>query len=174
MTVKITNVERLTLLNQFKILNSIIPQKDQDLDYAYFIEVLENGYEHEYANVFQKSMAEAMSEEESEFVWQVLNAHRHILLSFHKLQKSGSLEKLEEDDVMFKGFDGNEDGGHLLYCDFIINKMGRFEEFRGYDLNTHSSILSRYRDLLRRFDSFPAESRLNLSEQDIMYILNKK
>ncbi len=49
-------------------------------------------------------------------------------------------------DVRFTGFDGNDTAGHYGVANFMINNLGRFEEFRGRDLNSHSSIsLTGYR-----------------------------
>lgn len=174
MITKLTNVERLTLLNQFKILNRIIPQSEQDLNYTFCIEVLQQGFEHEYDEIISNSMFEEMPKEDSSFVWNVLSAYRCIYQSFHKLQNSESLNNLTFNDIRFKGFDGNEHGRHLAYCEFIINDMERFDEFKGYSLNTHMSILSWYQGLLERFDSFDELMRDTLTEKDIKYILNIK
>ena len=54
-------------------------------------------------------------------------------------------------DVAFKGFDGNEESDHLGIALFLINKLGRFLEFKGRDLNSHYPSIDGHRRMLAVF-----------------------
>lgn len=55
--------------------------------------------------------------------------------------------------VVFPGFDGNNETEHLLIAKFLINKLDRFSEFKGRQLNSHAPCLNEYRHMVRIFES---------------------
>ena len=55
--------------------------------------------------------------------------------------------------VVFPGFDGNKETEHLHIAKFLINKLDRFVEFKGRDLNSHVPLIDRYRLMVRAFES---------------------
>lgn len=44
----------------------------------------------------------------------------------------------------FSGFDGNHETEHMSIARFLIEKMGRFERFKGRELNSHAPMVQRY------------------------------
>jgi uncharacterized protein YfbU (UPF0304 family) len=56
----------------------------------------------------------------------------------------------------FIGFDGNNEGEYLGIARFLINKMGRFESFKGRDLNSHSPKVANYRHMIDLFEPMRA------------------
>lgn len=56
----------------------------------------------------------------------------------------------------FIGFDGNNEGEYLGIARFLINKMGRFESFKGRDLNSHSPKVANYRHMIDLFEPIRA------------------
>ena len=54
--------------------------------------------------------------------------------------------------VIFPGFDGNYESGHLHIADFLINKLDRFVKFKGRDLNSHAPLINGYRRMMRIFE----------------------
>src|SRR5690606_37664162 len=55
-------------------------------------------------------------------------------------------------ELSFSGFDGNNDP-HFGVADFLINTMGRFDDFKGRPLNSHSSAsLPKYRRMLSAYN----------------------
>ncbi len=60
-------------------------------------------------------------------------------------------------DPQFLGFDGNHEGEHLGIAFTLIDKMQRFQHFKGRSLNSHSGTVSRYRDMARLFQPMRAE-----------------
>lgn len=78
------------------------------------------------------------------------------------------------DDVVFQGFDGNEEPEYLSIAEFLINKMNRFADFKGRYLNSHMPSIERHRRMVRAFK--PIKPYLGggnlLSAEHIIEILN--
>ena len=55
----------------------------------------------------------------------------------------------------FRGFDGNNESNHLSTAYFVINRLDRFNEFKGRDLNSHIQVLPRYRSMLGKLANLP-------------------
>lgn len=56
-------------------------------------------------------------------------------------------------DPKFYGFDGNNETEHMGIARFLIDRLGRFERFKGRDLNSHMPTVSRYLQMARRFEN---------------------
>lgn len=54
--------------------------------------------------------------------------------------------------VSFHGFDGNNESSQLSIARFLIEHMGRFERFKGRDLNSHHPTEARYRRMAELFE----------------------
>lgn len=54
-------------------------------------------------------------------------------------------------DVKFPGFDGNNETEHMGVAEFLIEKMERFETFKGRRLNAHMPTLEMHRRMLPVF-----------------------
>lgn len=78
--------------------------------------------------------------------------------------------------VIFPGFDGNKEAEHLHIAKFLINKLDRFTEFKGRDLNSHVPLIQVYRHMVRVFESMRTNldfgGRNWLSAGAIIKILN--
>ncbi|TIO04074.1 MAG: hypothetical protein E5X88_33390 [Mesorhizobium sp.] len=55
-------------------------------------------------------------------------------------------------DPKFDGFDGNEEGTYFSIARFLVQNMGRFEEFKNRSLNSHSNRVADYRAMLAVYD----------------------
>lgn len=55
--------------------------------------------------------------------------------------------------VKFPGFDGNYETQQLGIAKFLVNRMGRFDRFKGRDLNSHAPLTVAYRRMLPVFES---------------------
>lgn len=78
-------------------------------------------------------------------------------------------------DVRFPGFDGNNEHEHLGIAHFLINKMGRYEIFKGHYLNSHFPSIEGYRRMLSVFK--PIRQNLGgseLSTGQIIMLLNAR
>ncbi len=79
-------------------------------------------------------------------------------------------------DIKFDGFDGNNETEYLSIARFLIEKLGRFSEFKNRgDLNSHYPTLGVYHRMLSVF--LPIRSKLvgrDLDAKEIVEILNER
>jgi len=55
-------------------------------------------------------------------------------------------------DPKFYGFDGNNEGEYMSIARFLVEKMGRFESFKGRNFNSHVPLVDRYRVMIAAFE----------------------
>ena len=55
-------------------------------------------------------------------------------------------------DPKFFGFDGNYESEYMSIARFLVEKMGRFETFKGRDFNSHVPVVDRYRVMTAAFE----------------------
>jgi uncharacterized protein len=70
----------------------------------------------------------------------------------------------EDDRKVFFGFDGNHEP-HIGIARMFIEKLGRWEEFKGRALNAHMTTLPIYRRMKERYDRTSRASGGTLSHQ---------
>ena len=78
-------------------------------------------------------------------------------------------------EYRFPGFDGNNETEYLSVARFLIEKMDRFQEFKGRGLNSHHFTLSGYRRMLEVF--LPIRAKLigrSLTHEEIVRVLTKE
>ena len=132
---------RLVLRNQYQILEHIDPEnKDW---YHRAVEVLESGYEFEYETL-APWIRDPMSHDECLEVIEILEMHRDLHISYEALQDT---TVVEERDIRFHGFDGNNEPRQLGYAHFLIEDEGKWAELAGSGdgLNSHLPVLDTYR-----------------------------
>lgn len=93
----------------------------------------------------------------------VLDMWSFIESAYSKLEEQDKLliEKSAEPFgkyVKFVGFDGNNESSHLSIARFLIEKMNRFSQFKGRELNSHSPKIATYKLMLSVFE--PMRSKL--------------
>lgn len=77
--------------------------------------------------------------------------------------------------VNFTGFDGNNEFELLGIASFLVNDMGRFNRFKGRDLNSHHQSVSSYKRMLGEFFKIrPTISNRRLSVEEMAAVLNAK
>ncbi len=52
----------------------------------------------------------------------------------------------------FSGFDGNNETEYMGIARFLVEKMGRFSNFKGRDFNSHFPTVERYRQMTAKFE----------------------
>lgn len=164
---KFTTTERLLLINQFRILEKLDPQEADG--YAKMAEILECGYTREYPSLVDW-FSEELSSEACEEVIDILDMHRSLYHAYDQIEdKSG----ISARDIQFRGFDGNNEHGYLSYADFLINRMGHWQESKndGDNLNSHHSTLDRYRLMLQRWKV--CSKSHELTREDILQIIEQ-
>ena|ERR1700691_5048142 len=142
----LTPVERLQLINQFRILEKLYPEHAED--YAASREIIAHGYAIQYEEAFTE-VYEEMDVEEGEYVYDVLNLHRTLVQSYEALtDKKG----LTLDDIRFRGFDGNNETKRWAFAEHL-QKQGKWKETLTGGLNSHSEMtMHRYPRMLEKFE----------------------
>jgi uncharacterized protein len=70
----------------------------------------------------------------------------------------------------FNGFDGNYEGEYMNIARFLVEKMGRFESFKGRNFNSHVPVVERYRTMTAAFDAIRTSGR-GLSVGEVITLL---
>jgi len=140
----LTQVERLQLVNQFRILEKLDP--DNADHYAESREIIARGYSILYEKVFH-DVYEEMPIEDCKYVYDVLDLHRVLINSFNTLKDK---QGLTEDDVKFHGFDGNNESKMLALAEYLQKDGLWTETLVGY-LNSHSMTTKTYKRMLTKF-----------------------
>jgi uncharacterized protein YfbU (UPF0304 family) len=61
--------------------------------------------------------------------------------------------------VHFNGFDGNGEAEYISIADFLIQKLDRFQSFKGRDLNAHMPTLDAHRRMMAVYSPLRAANR---------------
>ena len=157
--------DRLILFNQYRILEKLYPDEEKDCQLAQ--KILLDGYELEYDGLVE--MMGDVSREVCNEVLDILQMFRSLYFSYEKLDdKLG----IDEYDVKFQGFDGNEEGQYYSYAEFFILDKRRYEEFSNCEINSHCNKLPQYRDMLNVWRQFKRYSS-DLTKEQILKTLSK-
>jgi hypothetical protein len=87
----------------------------------------------------------------------ILDMWSFIESAYAKLSKKDK-ERVEKEvppfgkHVKFIGFDGNNEAEYCNVAHFFIDDMGRFQSFKGRDLNSHSPTVGSYLRMYRLFE----------------------
>lgn len=154
-TVKFSDGERLILMMMRDIYRHL--KVEGEIDPEFVGEVISGG--HYWAPKWE--MEGLFHEEEDDpsdvqFVVDVMDMWGFLERGFEKLSKKDK-ERVEKETapfgrrVRFDGFDGNNEASHLGIARFLTEKMKRFSEFAGRELNSHSPTLDMYSRMLAVF-----------------------
>lgn len=152
-------LERLKLINQYLILEALYP--DEAEYYSRHREALEKGFTLHY-DWMTENLYDELSEEECRFVLDVLNMYRAITFSNNDLPED---EKLDDTEIRFPGFDGNNEGLQLSYTVYFIVRLGRYDELRREgeytDFNSHAPMMDLYQRMLATWSEMGKPHRLD-------------
>ena len=142
----LTHVERLQLINQFRILEKLDPENAEV--YASSRKIIANGYTIQYADVFSEVREETTTAECS-YVHNVLSMYSLLIDSFESLTDK---EGLTEEDVRFQGFDAIHEGKHYYFAAHL-KQEGKWQKLLKGGLNSHSERPMRlYPRMLANFE----------------------
>jgi uncharacterized protein YfbU (UPF0304 family) len=140
---KLSRTERWILSNQYRILETLYPA--EAASYARNREALDSGYELHYGWMAERIYDEddMLSEEDCREVMQILNMYLALKRSYEALQdKSG----IEEWQIKFSGFDGNNETTRLAYMRYLNEEGEAYADLdRGDNFNSHMPSLDGYR-----------------------------
>ena len=152
-TMSLTKVERLTLVNQFRILQSAHKDDDYLAEYYQRLEqIFERGYVSLYHEAFD-SLPNELSLEVSEEVLSILDLHRALLYSLGQKPDPADIER-----VKFNGFDANNESDHLSFAKFFTKDGEKYQELQVF--NSHMPTLERYRKMLAEWDRMERKQQL--------------
>lgn len=146
--------ERITLINQFLLLqeNGVENGHYDVKQYQNYIDILYNGYEGLYDEIFSSLPRNIISKDVSDEVGEILYMYDRAEISYSNLSKSEQM-KIDVSDITFHGFDGNEEYDHYAICTFIIKNLKYYSSmFKTNELNSHFRTLGKYREQLKKFN----------------------
>jgi uncharacterized protein YfbU (UPF0304 family) len=183
-TVSFSDGERVLILMMrdiYKRLKTHDDDETAEIDADFLAEVIYGG--HYWAPKWE--MAGLFHDEEDDpidvhFVGDVLEMWSFIENAYDRLgEKAKARIETEAEpfgkDVHFRGFDGNNESSLLGIANFLIKKMGRFEEFKGRDLNSHFPSVDMHKRMLAVFT--PMEKKLvgrGLSADQIIELMQAR
>lgn len=176
MTLNFTKEQRAILINQMEILKRLDPQSEDE--YERNIEVLYNGYSHFYEDIFGH-IEDEFSPETTRKVFDVLTMYRALYFGFKNLT-SEEQEEISEEDVLFQGFDGNEEPDHYCFANYVVKEAGLYSEMGDLikegkiEMNSHRNRVRYYNELLSRWTKVREDAGgENLTLQQIKNVLGK-
>ena len=138
---KLSPTERLSLMNQFRILGHL----EETEQYDNYVDILQSGYEGLYQHIFEH-VYDPQPAEISDEVFEILDMYRALDNAYRK-----GVAVPSEGRPKFDGFDGNNDP-HFGVAQFILDKLGLYAENNGRPRNSHSRAeLPIYRQMLARW-----------------------
>lgn len=176
--------ERLMLANQYEILAKLINDEDEKRYYENLRDVFVSGFSM-YYSLATEHFSDEMSYEECRFVIDVLNMYRILYYSWKNNEEIK--ENIEEREVLFKGFDLNDDleSRYYSFCEFLVENLGRYSEIKELievgkieSLNSHGfgpsmEKLSRMVEKSKEFDKIRHERNdFYFTKEEIEEILN--
>ncbi len=157
---KLAYVDRWMLRNQLLILE-MLDEENAD-QHAIRRKALEHGYEFAYEGQMGVVCPdkEVLTEDQCIEVIQIMSM-------IQALSRS-DLTGLSKDDLWtaeFKGFDGNEEGGRLGYCQFLVDDEKKFGDLpRGNDFNSHGPLLGSYQRMLEVWMSMRRPAKMDADQ----------
>lgn len=104
--------------------------------------------EWEYEGIFENDEpAEAVIKETVD----ILTMCSFVEYSIKELKPEQLAEIDDSERIVFVGFDGNHDD-HFGVARMFVSKMNRWNEFSGHALNSHGSVLPKYRKMKAVYD----------------------
>ena len=159
---ELTKKDRLFLINQLLILEKLYPEEQSY--YAEHRKALQEGYKLHYSWLFS-NLDDEMSEEECREVLDILEMYRAITFSYKKLKDK---QGVTEEEIKFKGFDGNEETKQFSYVLYFTIDLKRYDELKDNaeypNFNSHFPMLPRYRKMLNTWKNFPKKHTLDIDQ----------
>lgn len=114
------------------------------------------------------------------FVVNVLNMWTFIERAYEKLSKKEK-DRLEKEadpfgkDPKFYGFDGNNESSLMSIATFFVEKMGRWTNFKGREMNSHMPTVHTYARMYEKFaPMYKTIAGRNLSVDELIELLAVK
>jgi uncharacterized protein YfbU (UPF0304 family) len=156
---KMTDVQRITLIRLHEILAVINPKEAKDHNVA--IHILRDGYHEDlYEQHSGNSLSDPFPEGDQKFVYDVLDAYATVNRSYKALPKKDKKD-IDKTKLHFPGFDANQEAVHLAFAKFVVKKQGRWPELdhKG-DFDSGVPMTARYDRMLSAFRKLKSNGAL--------------
>ena len=163
--------ERLILFNQYEILKNINP--DNEKEYKNYQEILSSGYTENYCN-FTAIINEPTPKEVQKFVYKVLDMFRGLNDSYIQLSDADK-SQIKFEDIIYQGFDGNEEGEYYMYANFLLESLGLYAESytnSKHQLNSHCNKVSTYSKMIKLWDTIADKFSMDLENIKNLIAIN--
>lgn len=175
--IKLSKKERLSLVLQLRTLQKLSDEEYEKQDYENQITALLHGYTLHYSDLLNEFYEDELSVDDCRYVLSILEMYRGIIYSYLELVRKGSLKTLSEKDVIFPGFDGNDDkeSSYMGYSRYFVKDLGRYDEIRernNDDFNSHMLMCGKYNRMLEKWNSFDNMARYRMGEERIKELLD--
>jgi uncharacterized protein YfbU (UPF0304 family) len=168
---QLTEFERLSLINQYQMLDLLSDDEYEKENYQKNINILSNGYEMHYGDLMYLAEDDAiMTERESSDVLEILQMFDAIDWAIHNGVDTSGIEDFR---LKFAGFDGNHEQKQLGYLQFYCRKgSGNYEriveDIRAEHFNSHAPLLGTYRSMVEEWKN--SADRHHLTREDLQRI----
>jgi len=167
--------ERLQLRNQFETLRLLTennPKEEFNNEYyREMIEVLEEGYEFYYSDLYNAFDPKPVPSNITIFIFDVLDMYWAI----ESFKKKNPSDKDVDDHYLstFRGFDGNHETEYLGMLRFILKK-GKWKEVaqsasKTGNFNSHMELVGRYSAMVDIWKALP--EKWDLTKEQVLEIL---
>lgn len=168
----LTKVERLMLINQFRILEAVCTDKNEAESYAKGREILERGYEFHYKyDVFcEGNYDDPMPERDGGEVYDTLGMFDAINKS---LPEGSPLKK--HPHSRFSGYDGNNEAKFMTFACFTVKRLGWFQlvPLRETDpWNSHCPMRGVYGRMLAEWKKISPEEKFCMTEDQLRGVMD--
>jgi uncharacterized protein YfbU (UPF0304 family) len=150
---KLTNTERLILINQFEIRKSLAKGKEDIASFDEKIGVLKEGHEILYRDLFAE-LNEDVPEDQGRFVLDVLDMYRAI--ETYKRENASDADVSKIPASSFRGFDGNDETAYYTLTRVLIKTQRKYTEQLQYEkktdgFNSHMPLVPTYKKMHARW-----------------------
>lgn len=142
MYLTLTTFERLTLVNQYRILAAVSKGGESE-SYSLLADDLENGHVYFYRNF--PHLQDELSSSVSDFVIETLALYDTLQASFGELEDKAGIEALQ---VQFDGFDGNNEADHLHFVGALAKRHQFHSVIGEHPKDSHMPMVDVYKRLL--------------------------
>lgn len=149
----LTTKERLSLVIQLRTLAAVTTDEHEKNHIETQIEALISGYEYHYPEMVAY-YSNGLSRRACVEVLDILTMYSELKWAFDGLRNKDGIKK---DDVLFPGFDGNNETSQMCYAMYFLFKLDRFnslhEQAKKNGCNSHCPMLTTYRRMLTVFQT---------------------
>ncbi|MBB5234459.1 YfbU family protein [Deinococcus budaensis] len=147
---ELTKLERLMLMQNFRILAALEPEEKEH--YERMEQIVTRGYEALYDELFTSIDPDAIPAEESEFVYDVLDMY----VAIHDAVEAHSIDLAAQENfaLRFIGFDGNNESRLLSFAGFAAREEDSIYAMflrNGRFPNSHGPTRARYQRMLDEY-----------------------